>query len=470
MTALESLRAPLADLLDRQSEATGVAGAVVGISVGREQLALAHGCANLNTGQAFTTDTGWLLGSVTKVLTTTALLRLVERGAVDLDAPAHHYIPDLRLADTAAADAITVRMLLNHTNGIDADDLMPDGVRGRDASRSYVAHLHQVGCLFEPGAGVHYSNPGFVLAARILEEQTGLPYELALEAEVFGPCGMTDATAVQTQAFLRRTAIGAFAAEEPGRLRATELFTLPESCAGAGATPIVTVADMIAFGRMHLCGGRAVDGRRVLSEELVAAMRTPTVDLGIPQAPPIGLGWWLIPISGTTAAWHGGGSLGGSSSFCIIPELDAVIVSFVAGPNVLLNDSLHTTVIEHLTGQPAAPPVVPVPTTPDPGVSGEYASFQKRQTVTTHGEKLLVETATTFVDDDHRRVLEAYGGFGTTTREYVGIAPGQYMLDGTDPEKLTGFYGRLTLLAELPAAPGRPRGLHTALRFMPREG
>lgn len=470
MSALDSLRTRIADILDAQSAASGVAGAVVGVSVGDEQFSLAHGCANLNTGQEFTTDTGWLLGSVTKLLTTTALLRLVDQGAVDLDAPARRYIPEFALSDADATDAITVRMLVNHTNGIDADDLMPDGVRGRDASRSYTSHLADVGCLFEPGSGLTYSNPGFVLAARIIEEQTGLPYEQAIQRDLFDPCGMTDATAVQTQALLRRTAIGAFPAEEPGDLRATELFSLPESAAGAGATPIVTVADMIAFGRMHLSGGLAADGRRILSEELVAAMQVPTIDLGIPQAPPVGLGWWLVPIAGTTAAWHGGGSPGGRSSFCIVPELDAVIVSFVSGPNLLLNDELHTAVIEHLTGQQATPPLVPVPTTqPDPAISGEYASFQKHQNVRVQGDKLLVDTATSFYDEDHRRILNVYGGFDTTTDTYVAMAPGQYLAEGVDPQTLAGFYGRLFLLADLPAVAGRPRGLHTGLRFTPKQ-
>lgn len=64
--------------------------------MGDEQVEVAHGCANLNTGQPFTTDTGFLIGSVTKVLTTTMLLRLVDRGQVELDASVTDYLPDWR--------------------------------------------------------------------------------------------------------------------------------------------------------------------------------------------------------------------------------------------------------------------------------------------------------------------------------------------------------------------------------------
>ena len=468
MTALDSLRSRIADILDAQSPATGVAGAVIGVAVGGEQFSVAHGCANLNTGQEFSTGTGWLLGSVTKLLTTTALLRLVDAGAVDLDAPARRYIPEFTLADADAADAITVRMLLNHTNGIDADDLMLPAVRGRDATRSYVCELAGFGCVFSPGTGVHYSNPGFVLAARIIESHTGLPYERAIQAELFDPCGMSDATAVQTQAFLRPTAIGAFPSGEPGELRATSLFSLPESAAGAGGTPIVTVDDMMAFGRMHLAGGLAPGGRRVLSEQLVAAMRTPTVDLGLPQTPPMGLGWWLEPIAGTTVAWHGGGSPGGSSSFCIVPEHDAVIVTFVSGPNVLLNDMLHTSVIEHLTGRPAAVPFTPAPTPADPDMAGDYAAFHLSRTISLLDGDLLVRTTIPPYEEEMDRILAAYGVPGSWEDTYSAVAPGLYMIKGTDPGTTTGFYGRMGLLADLPAAPGRPRGIQAGLRFVPK--
>ncbi|MET9268123.1 serine hydrolase domain-containing protein [Kribbella sp. NPDC003557] len=468
MADLVSLRACIADILAAQSAATGVAGAVIGVAVGGDQFTLAHGTANLNTGQEFTTDTGWLLGSVTKVLTTTALLRLVEAGAVDLDAPVHRYLPEFTLAEAGTAEAITVRMLLNHTNGIDADDLMPAAVRGRDATRSYVARLPAFGCLFEPGTGLHYSNPGFVLAARIIEKQTGLPYERAIQAELFDPCGMRDATAVQTQAFLRPTAIGALASDDPGSLRATSLFTLPESAAGAGATPIVTVADMLAFGRMHLAGGVAPSGRRVLSQELAAAMLTPTFDLGLPSAPPIGLGWWLDPIAGTTAAWHGGGSPGGASSFCIVPEHDAVIVTFVSGPNALLNDTLHTTVIEHLTGRQASALFTGGQTATDPAIAGEYAAFHVDKNIEVRDGKLLVRTAVPFYDEELERILDAYGMPRSSTVTYVPAAPGLFVPEGADTRTTTGFYGRLSLLADLPAAHGRPRGIHTGLRFIPK--
>jgi CubicO group peptidase (beta-lactamase class C family) len=470
MSALGSIADQWTTIFEQMSS-LGVAGAVAGVAVGEEQLSMAHGVANLNTGQPFTEDTGFLLGSVTKVLTATVLMRLVGRGEVDLDASARRYVPEFSLRDVDAAERITVRMLVNHTNGMDADALRPTAVRGRDAARSYTEQLAKMGVLFEPGSGLHYSNPGFVVAARVIEECTGLPFERAIQQELFGPAGMHDATAVQTQAFLRRTAIGAFAGQEGERLRATSLFSLAESGAGCGATTIGTVADIIAFGRMHLRGGTAVNGQRVLSAELVRLMRTPTYDLGIPQAPPIGLGWWLVPIAGTTALWHGGGSPGGTSSFCILPEFDAVIVSYASGPGgPALHDQLHLAAVDGLTGRSATPPLEFSPGAVREDLAGEYASFQRRVTVAVKGDELILTEQFEPYDEEHRKNHEGYtgGAEASSTAIYRSVSPGRFAVTGTEPASLSGFFGRMRLLDCLPAARGRRTGLHQGFRYIPK--
>jgi CubicO group peptidase (beta-lactamase class C family) len=413
-----------------------------------------------------TPDTGFLLGSVTKLLTTTVLLRLVDRGEVALDDPVGRHVPEFTLKDRDAADAISIRMLVNHTNGMDADALMPSPVRGRDASKSYTAHLPNIDVVFEPGCGIHYTNPGFVVAARLVEEHTGLPFERAIQQELLDPAGMAGATLLQTQAFLRRTAVGAFAGADG--LRATDVFTLPESGAGAGSTAIVTVADMLAFGRLHLAGGGPV-----LSRELVELMREPSYDLGVAGSYPIGLGWWLAPICGTTAYWHAGGSPGGTSSFCILPDLDAVIVSFATGPDgPLLNDLLHSAALEQLTGRAVEPPLAYAPEPIDPALAGEYRSFQKHTVVAVDGDELVVVDRAVYYDDDHRRTGEGYNGSTetTATTRYRSVATGQFAAgaEGAVPEANHGLFGRRGLLAALPAAPGRRAGLQLGSRFTPR--
>lgn len=467
---LAALQAELAEIM--ASMAGSVGGAVVGVAVGDEQIAVAHGSANLNTGQAFTTDTGFLIGSVTKVLTTTMVLRLVDRGLVTLDAPVTDYLPDFRLVTDGLAERITVRMLLNHTNGLEAHTMAPTAVRGRDAARSYEQRLATTGTVFEPGSCVHYTNPGFVLAGRVVEEVLGLPFERAIAQEVFGPCGMLDATAVQTEAFLRRTAVGARANPEGG-VQATALFTLPESMGPCGSTPICTVADMIAFGRTHLRGGISPIGERVLSTGQVEAMQTIEHDMGVAATPPVGLGWWLTPISGTVAPSHGGGSPGGNHWFCILPEHDAVIVSFATGPGAgAVNDALQAVARRHLTGREEVLPFEPGPVGVDPDeLVGTYVGFEHTPSIERgEGDTLVLHRRDISWDDEHRELFTRQWGPTDTAFPSLVLAPvghRVYAPAGVPLEALGGLGGRFYLHSFLPATDSRPAGFYYAMLFHP---
>src|SRR5688572_20542765 len=99
-------------------DTTDVPGYVVGVYRAGEQRVLAHGVANLVTGAPMREDTGFLFGSITKVMTTMLVLGQVERGAVDLDEPVVTYLPEFALATPGAAGRIRVRHLLTHTSGI----------------------------------------------------------------------------------------------------------------------------------------------------------------------------------------------------------------------------------------------------------------------------------------------------------------------------------------------------------------
>jgi CubicO group peptidase (beta-lactamase class C family) len=96
-------------------------GYLAGVYHDGDQTVVAHGVANVVTGAPMRDDTGFLFGSVTKILTTTLVLQQVERSIVDLDERVITYLPEFKLATLSAAEKIRVRNLLTHTNGIDAD-------------------------------------------------------------------------------------------------------------------------------------------------------------------------------------------------------------------------------------------------------------------------------------------------------------------------------------------------------------
>lgn len=134
------------------------------------------------------TDSMFLLGSITKPLTATAVMLLVERGELKLDDPAVKYLPEF---SQGARREITLRHLLNHTSGLPDQLENNDELRARHAPLAdFVTGAMRTPLLFQPGTKYHYQSMGILLAAEIVERisQVRLPDFLA--AEVFRPLGM----------------------------------------------------------------------------------------------------------------------------------------------------------------------------------------------------------------------------------------------------------------------------------------
>jgi hypothetical protein len=192
----------------------------------------------------------------------------------------------------------------------------------------------------------------------------------------------------------------------------------------------------------------------------------------------MGLGWWLPPIAGTTAASHIGGSPGGISSFCILPEYHAVVISFATGPGGLygpggfsLHDVFHNAAIEELTGQKATPPLdVSADEVAADEFVGEYASFEKRLFIEAEDEGLRATSRCEAYNDDQRETHDVYEGSSADEESatYTRVAPNAFAIAGTQTEALGGLIGRIGLLSKLPEAPGRREGVHQWLRYTPK--
>lgn len=162
----------------------GFAGSVLVATGGAVRLAQGYGWADRDGRRPNTSATVFSLGSITKPLTATAVLALVEQGRIGLTdtLPAHlDRVPD----DKAA---ITVEQVLSHTAGL------PDAT-GEDfdlGGRADVLRtIFETPLTFEPGSAYAYSNAGYSVLAAVIEEVTGRPYEDALRGLVLEPAGMT---------------------------------------------------------------------------------------------------------------------------------------------------------------------------------------------------------------------------------------------------------------------------------------
>src|SRR4051794_25108817 len=110
--------AEISSFIADQVRDTGIPGASLAIiREGRISSMAAFGTADA-TGRPMTADTPLVIGSVSKPITATAVLQLVDAGKVELDAPIQRYLPEFALATPSRAAAITVRQLLDHTSGL----------------------------------------------------------------------------------------------------------------------------------------------------------------------------------------------------------------------------------------------------------------------------------------------------------------------------------------------------------------
>jgi len=126
------------------------------------------------------------LASVTKVMATTfAVMLLVDRGALDLDAPVGRYLPELR---DPPHDAITVRHLLTHSSGLYR--WQPIYYHARNAAEA-LAHIDRLPLEFEVGAGRQYSDLGFMLLGYIVERVGGRPLDVFIREELYEPLGLS---------------------------------------------------------------------------------------------------------------------------------------------------------------------------------------------------------------------------------------------------------------------------------------
>jgi CubicO group peptidase (beta-lactamase class C family) len=440
---LEAVTTHIREQAAAYCEASKVPGYLAGVYHDGDQTVVAHGVANAVTGAPMRDDTGFLLGSVTKVLTTTLVLQQVERGVVDLDARVIKYLPEFKLTTPSAAEEIRVRDLLTHTNGIDADLYFPD-VKGRGALKAFLEGLGQhCGVLFGPGEYISYSNGGMIVAGRLLEVLTGTSYHDLLEREVYATVGMVDSCTSAEEAILRSTAVGHFPDPATKGARRTDMFMLPDSWAPAGGTPIGTIRDLLAFGRTHLANGMSPSGKRVLSRESTARMQSVSHDMGTPNVPPIGLGWLLMPFGKTTVLSHSGASPGGVAVLVVVPEHDLAFAAFGNDPRAM---ALHDQVLlwllrQHLEVE--VPDLVPdtAPVSDLTPYAGTYRSNQLRVDVSVVDGQLEEKVTYEPLDGVQERIFTRFSGgtFPFPPRRFVPIGKDLFAPAGMPHQAFNGY-------------------------------
>lgn len=269
-----------------QRAAADVPGVVAGIIDRENTLYLgAAGSRDLGTGEPMTTDTVMAIFSTTKAVTGTTALQLVERGELDLDAPASEYVPalgEVQVLDgfddagqpvlRAPKSAITTKQLLLHTAGFGYDFFNTQYNRmatdhGQPSVVSASLRALQTPLLFDPGTQWEYGS-NIDWAGQVVEAIAGKRLGEVMQERVFAPLGMTESAFTLTDATRSRMAT-MHQRSEDGTLVPTD-FALPDPEIDMGGHGLLsTVPDYLRFLRMWLNDGASESGEQVLKPETV---------------------------------------------------------------------------------------------------------------------------------------------------------------------------------------------------------
>ncbi|MFJ4650289.1 serine hydrolase [Nocardia sp. NPDC088792] len=326
--------------LEQIASRHGIPGVSLAISHGDQVIEAAYGVLNVETGVETTVDSLFQIGSISKVWTATAVMRLVDQGKLDLDTPLAEILPELRLSDPDTAARITMRHLLSHTSGIDGDMFGDESGRGDDCLERYVTELAHTECILPIGTLWSYCNAGFSLAGRVIEALTGTTWDAAMRELVFEPLGLRHTVTLPEEALLYRAAVGHLPGPD-GHGRAKR-WVLPRHAGPAGLIT-TTARDVLTFAQMHLDGGVAADGQRLLSADSVRQMQSEQFVLPQPNGLQIdswGLGWWRADWNGDRVFGHSGGTLGQTALLQVLPEHKLAFTILTNGVAVGLFDEL----------------------------------------------------------------------------------------------------------------------------------
>jgi CubicO group peptidase (beta-lactamase class C family) len=343
-------------------------------------------------------------GSISKLFTWTAVMQLVERGKIDLDADVNQYLSDFQIPDTFP-EPITMKHLMTHTPGFEdgalgylliksASDLVP-------LSESLAAHVPRR--VRPPSTYSSYSNYGAALAGLIVANVSGMSFEEYVEKNILDPLGMSRSTfreplpetLAPDMATSYRRENGAF---EPGH------FELISNFGPAGALS-ATATDMARFMVAHLQLGRYGENR-ILEEETARRMHQRIYSLD-ERLPGMAHGFYEEEVRGQRVIGHGGDTQFFHSTLALFPEHNVGLFASSVGKSGLPLMELVDAFVERSFPAPEAPNPKPPADFAERGArfSGSYR-FTRQNWSTIEKLLALFQTLSVSVTENNELLLE----------------------------------------------------------------
>ena len=268
-----------------------------------------------------TAETVYRVGSVSKLFTDVAVMRLVEQGEIDLDAPVTKYLPDFKPVNPFDDTPITLRHLMAHRSGLIREPPVGNyfDPTGPTLAQT-VASVNGTDLVYPPGKRVKYSNAAIGVVGYALEKTRGEKFETYLKRQVLDPLGMTSSSFEPTPATKKGLA-DAVMWTYHGREFPAPTFELGMAPAGSMYS---TVLDLAKFASCLFAGG----GKPLLKPETVAEMFRP--QFAKPDAKDgFGIGFMIGELEGKKKIGHGGAIYGFATELAALPEekLGVVVVA-----------------------------------------------------------------------------------------------------------------------------------------------
>lgn len=429
-------------------ERTGIPGAVVSV-VHDGQIIAARGYGYADTGgseqeadgqvrpvEVSAEETLFRVGSISKLVTATAVMQLVEAGELDLDADIHDYL-DMEIP-RAYDEPVTLRHLLTHTAGFEdrLRGLLTEDPDPSDLRESVVVDPPEQ--VYSPGSTPAYSNYGMGLAGYVVERVSGMSFEDYVEQHIFDPLAMDSSTFRQPlpgelDLYMAR---GYHTVGDPP----APFETVAPAPAGAmSATGEDMARFMLAHLDVDLTGSASSDDEGlepILSEESMEIMHAPGLDpdvLGIlSRAPQMTLGFFEEHRNGQRIIGHGGDSHYFHSHMHLYPEQQAGVFISLNGNGAdplssltLRQDLLHGFADRYFPGDGMASGQQPDPE--ETRYRAEIAEGTYETTRGFHSTFLtlfgLLSSVTLTATDDGRLLIEPDQSTGAPAVYYQEVSP-----------------------------------------------
>jgi len=291
----------------------------------------AYGYADLENGRRAKPETSFSICSISKLFTSIAVMTLVEKGAIDLDASLSLYVEgfDPVAPNDVVAEPITIRDLLSHASG-----LAREGAGAYWNTLDFPAEsdleltINSVGRLYTPGTKHQYSNIGMSLLGKTVSTVSGLSYDAYVHAEILDPLGMDGvSTDLPLDDDDGRFATGYSDHDASGKREPWPPYQLRGLAPAAGYT--ASVLDLASFAswqfRLMKSGQKEVLRRSTLRD----MQRVHWMDPFDPQGQIYGLGFHHHQLGEVPVIGHDGYCMGQRAQFSMEPNKELAVITMV---------------------------------------------------------------------------------------------------------------------------------------------